>query len=46
MSDTTTTATTPGADAIGVRIFEFPITPEKVIRALKRKAAAEPKPAS
>jgi CO/xanthine dehydrogenase Mo-binding subunit len=28
-------------DAIGVRIFELPITPEKVVRALQRAEAAE-----
>ena len=25
------------ADAIGVRVFEMPITPERVVRALKRR---------
>ncbi len=29
-------------DAVGVRIDEVPITPEKVLRALKRKAKGEP----
>jgi CO/xanthine dehydrogenase Mo-binding subunit len=31
------------ADAIGVRIFELPITSEKVINALARKAAGQVK---
>ena len=29
------------ADAIGVRVFEMPITPERVVNALKRRAAPE-----
>jgi hypothetical protein len=29
-------------DAIGVRVDEIPITPEKVLRALKKKEAGEP----
>ena len=30
------------ADAIGVRVFELPITPERVVAALKRSGAAAP----
>ena len=28
------------ADAIGMRIFDLPITPEKVVKTLREKAAA------
>ena len=35
------------ADAIGVRVFEMPITPERVVMALKRRDATDPhRPAS
>ena len=30
-------------DAIGVRMFELPITPERILKALKEKEAANPK---
>ena len=32
------------ADAIGVRVFEMPITPERVVTALKRRDASQWEP--
>ena len=34
------------ADAIGVRVFEMPITPERVVMALKRRDATGPAPST